>query len=143
MRRALQVGVCICKSLVNWILATRSGVFVSAKVEDVLPELLKRWDDPVAGGGEGRTAVLLDPPRKGCWPQTLDLLREARPSQVIYVSCHPATMARDLNILCADDPPGGPPLQHHPGRADTPPTRHLDQVEWEFAGSSQVWKRAR
>jgi 23S rRNA (uracil1939-C5)-methyltransferase len=30
------------------------------------------------------------------------LLRETRPRQVIYISCHPATMARDLNILCAE-----------------------------------------
>ena len=35
-------------------------------------------------------------------PVALNLLRETRPAQVIYVSCHPATMARDLNILCAD-----------------------------------------
>ena len=47
-------------------------------------------------------AVLLDPPRKGCWPELLKLLRQTRPAQVIYVSCHPATMARDLNILCAE-----------------------------------------
>ena len=47
------------------------------------------------------TTVLLDPPRKGCQPETLQLLRGARPAQVIYVSCHPATMARDLNVLCA------------------------------------------
>jgi 23S rRNA (uracil1939-C5)-methyltransferase len=46
--------------------------------------------------------VILDPPRKGCWPETLELLRQTKPAQVIYVSCHPATMARDLNILCAD-----------------------------------------
>ncbi|HEV2695419.1 MAG TPA: class I SAM-dependent RNA methyltransferase [Verrucomicrobiae bacterium] len=72
-----------------------NGEFVSAKSEEALPGLLKKF--PV-----DQTAVLLDPPRKGCWPSLLDLLRTTRPAQVIYVSCHPATMARDLNILCAD-----------------------------------------
>ena len=78
--------------------ATRNinnGEFVAAKVEDILPEMLKKFSAE-------KTAVLLDPPRKGCWPQTLELLRETKPAQIIYVSCHPATMARDLNILCAD-----------------------------------------
>jgi tRNA/tmRNA/rRNA uracil-C5-methylase (TrmA/RlmC/RlmD family) len=73
----------------------RNGEFISAKVEDVLPELLQRFSPK-------KTTVILDPPRKGCWPATLELLRQTRPAQVIYVSCHPATMARDLNILCGD-----------------------------------------
>lgn len=72
-----------------------NGEFVAGAVEDLLPGLLIRYT-PEA------TTVLLDPPRKGCWPQTLQLLRETKPAQIIYVSCHPATMARDLNILCAD-----------------------------------------
>ena len=72
-----------------------NGEFIAAKVEDVLPELLRKFST-------GKTAVILDPPRKGCWPETLELLRQTKPAQVIYVSCHPATMARDLNILCAD-----------------------------------------
>ena len=72
-----------------------NGEFIAAKVEEVLPELLQKFSPE-------KTAVILDPPRKGCWPETLELLRQTRPAQVIYVSCHPATMARDLNILCAD-----------------------------------------
>ena len=72
-----------------------NGEFVAAKVEAILPELLQKFS-------ADKTAVILDPPRKGCWPETLELLRQTRPAQVVYVSCHPATMARDLNILCAD-----------------------------------------
>jgi len=72
-----------------------NGRFLAAAVEVVLPELIKEFSPE-------ETAVLLDPPRKGCQPQTLQLLRAAGPAQVVYVSCHPATMARDLNILCSD-----------------------------------------
>jgi tRNA/tmRNA/rRNA uracil-C5-methylase (TrmA/RlmC/RlmD family) len=80
-----------------------NGEFISSTVEEVLPELLKRFSVLADGHhNENKTAVILDPPRKGCRPETLRLLRETRPAQVIYVSCHPATMARDLNILCAE-----------------------------------------
>jgi tRNA/tmRNA/rRNA uracil-C5-methylase (TrmA/RlmC/RlmD family) len=73
-----------------------NGQFIAAKVEEILPELLQK-----IRGQE--TAVLIDPPRKGCGPEILKLLRETRPRQIIYVSCHPATMARDLNILRAEN----------------------------------------
>ncbi len=72
-----------------------NGEFIAGQVETALPELLKKFP-------ASQTAVLLDPPRKGCWPELLELLRQERPAQVIYVSCHPATMARDLNTLCGD-----------------------------------------
>lgn len=72
-----------------------NGEFIAATVEETLPALGRRL--PLAA-----CSVLLDPPRKGCQPQVLGQLREAGPAQIIYVSCHPATMARDLNILCAD-----------------------------------------
>jgi len=73
----------------------KNGEFIAEPVETALPELVKKFF-PV------NTAVILDPPRKGCWPETLELLRQTKPAQLIYVSCHPATMARDLNVLCAD-----------------------------------------
>ena len=63
-----------------------NGEFIAAQVETALPELLSKFS-------ADQTAVILDPPRKGCWPATLELLRTTRPAQVIYVSCHPATMA--------------------------------------------------
>ena len=72
-----------------------NGEFVAGKAEELLPELLRRFP-------ADHTTVLIDPPRKGCHTETLQMLREQRPAQVIYVSCQPATMARDLNILCAD-----------------------------------------
>jgi tRNA/tmRNA/rRNA uracil-C5-methylase (TrmA/RlmC/RlmD family) len=71
-----------------------NGDFVSGSAEEKLPELLARFTP-------GATTVILDPPRKGCLPATVELLRQTRPAQVIYVSCHPATMARDLNAFMA------------------------------------------
>jgi 23S rRNA (uracil1939-C5)-methyltransferase len=40
-------------------------------------------------------------PRVGCRPPSLEVLRQTGPAQILYVSCHPATLARDLKILCA------------------------------------------
>ena len=73
-----------------------NGEFVAGSAEEVLPALLSRLTAEA-------TTVLLDPPRKGCRPETLQLLRQVRPAQIIYVSCHPAAMARDLNVLCAEN----------------------------------------
>ena len=72
-----------------------NGEFVAGRVEDELPGLLQRFT-------AAATALILDPPRKGCPAQSLRRVREAGPAQVLYVSCHPATLARDLNILCAE-----------------------------------------
>ena len=72
-----------------------NGEFVDGRAEELLPSLLDRFSATA-------TSVLLDPPRTGCLPESLALLRTVRPAQIIYVSCHPATMARDLNILCAE-----------------------------------------
>ncbi len=72
-----------------------NGEFLQGDVATVLPELLKKFS-------AGATAVLLDPPRVGCSRANLELLRETRPAQIIFVSCNPATLARDLKILCGE-----------------------------------------
>jgi 23S rRNA (uracil1939-C5)-methyltransferase len=46
--------------------------------------------------------VILDPPRKGCEESVLMAIAKAKPKRVVYVSCNPATQARDAKILCAN-----------------------------------------
>ncbi|MCP5532776.1 MAG: class I SAM-dependent RNA methyltransferase [Akkermansiaceae bacterium] len=45
------------------------------------------------------TAVVIDPPRKGCTPEFLTQLAAFGPQRVVYVSCDPATQVRDLRML--------------------------------------------
>ena len=70
-----------------------NGTFLMGDAAELLPKILNEFPPE-------ETALLIDPPRTGCPPQSLQLLVEKRLRQIIYVSCHPATLARDLNLLC-------------------------------------------
>jgi 23S rRNA (uracil1939-C5)-methyltransferase len=62
--------------------------FVHAPVERALPALQGNFD-----------GVLLDPPRRGCPPAVLEELARLRPPRLVYISCHPGILSRDLPPL--------------------------------------------
>jgi tRNA/tmRNA/rRNA uracil-C5-methylase (TrmA/RlmC/RlmD family) len=72
-----------------------NGQFLEGQAESLLPTILTRFD-------AAATSVIIDPPRTGCPASGLAALRRNRPAQVLYISCHPATLARDLNVLCQE-----------------------------------------
>ncbi len=67
--------------------------FFCGPAEEVVPEMYAK--DP----SYGADIVVVDPPRKGCDPKLLDCLVRMSPHSIIYVSCDPATLARDIKIL--------------------------------------------
>jgi 23S rRNA (uracil1939-C5)-methyltransferase len=65
--------------------------FAVGKAEEIIPAWKK----------EGKIAdvIVVDPPRKGCDEALLDTIIAMKPKRVVYVSCNPSTLARDLQIL--------------------------------------------
>jgi 23S rRNA (uracil1939-C5)-methyltransferase len=86
--------------------------FRTGTVEAVLPQIEIRPD-----------VVLLDPPRKGCDRAVIETLLMTAPKYIVYVSCKPATLARDLKLLCHT---GGYQLAHVQPADFFPQTPHVE-----------------
>lgn len=70
-----------------------NAFFTVGKAEEITPLWLK-------GADAGRPDVVcVDPPRKGCDAACLNAILQASPERIVYVSCDPASLARDLKIL--------------------------------------------
>ena len=67
--------------------------FICGKAEDVVRTKLQ---------GVKADVVIVDPPRAGCKPELLNTVLQIAPERLIYVSCNPSTLARDLKLLLAD-----------------------------------------
>lgn len=66
--------------------------FYAGDMKDVFsPELIAKEGHP--------DVVITDPPRAGMHQNVIDRLNELKPKKIVYVSCNPATQARDLNLL--------------------------------------------
>jgi 23S rRNA (uracil1939-C5)-methyltransferase len=70
--------------------------FYVGAAEEVLPEKYKEENIQA-------DVIVVDPPRKGCEQSLLDTILQMSPKRVVYVSCDPATLARDLKYLCERD----------------------------------------
>lgn len=69
----------------------RNVEFIQGEAEVIVPEMYKE--------GKKADVVFVDPPRKGCDEKLLETIKAMKAQKVVYISCNPATLARDLKYL--------------------------------------------
>ena len=105
-----------------WRNNIENATFQLGSVEKALPSLAIKPD-----------VVLLDPPRQGCDRAVIDALIETKPQKIVYVSCKPSTLARDLKLLCLE---GNYKLVRVQPADFFPQTSHVECAAFlEYAGS--------
>lgn len=101
---------------------------------DELPPLLERLKDE-------NTILILDPPRKGCTKAIIKAILKNPPKKIIYISCNPATLARDIGMIMGTLDPDSDVMTPDPSRMNGlyeislvqpydmfPQTKHVETV---------------
>ncbi|MGH7730014.1 MAG: 23S rRNA (uracil(1939)-C(5))-methyltransferase RlmD [Candidatus Eiseniibacteriota bacterium] len=104
--------------------AARNGLATTRFVEGEARRVLREWARGERAGAVRPDIVVVDPPRAGLHPRVVARIAELRPRRVVYVSCNPATLARDLR----DFAPLGYPLAEVRPFDMFPHTPHIECV---------------
>lgn len=118
------IGIEINEKAVRFALinADRHGIanaeFVPGDIENVLCDLARKAD--------AVDAMILDPPRTGLSPEALAAIVNLKPLDLIYISCNPATQARDVKAFCE----AGYDLHHLQPFDMFAQTEHIETIGW-------------
>ena len=95
---------------VNFLCKDLSSIGLSEQIASNFLENYKKCVDftsktseKVVLKNESYDTIIVDPPRKGLDSKTIAFIKNINPKKIIYVSCDPATLSRDIKVLCNDD----------------------------------------
>lgn len=103
----------------------KNTTFVHGRVEEILPQLAQ---------SERIDVVILDPPRKGVAPSVIETIVRSKAPLIIYVSCNPTTLARDLKLLAEN----GYQVQSIQPLDMFPQTHHVESICVVTAGQDTL-----
>ena len=101
--------------------ATINGIVNAVYEQGKAEELIPKW----VQAGEHADIAIVDPPRAGCRPELLEAIAAAEIPYIVYVSCDPATLARDIRLL----------KEGFAGDAKAEPAEKSDPAEKSGAGA--------